>query len=177
MSAEMLGKADSAILYNLRKPPPPPAYIEEDDSSGENHLSIDVTRWYNYHCNCVLHENLLPRSHFLIYTSPQQYRNMVIFWLMLLGGASVDCRVLRSRPFLHLRGLLRWSCAFAWSNFLIPRILPQTLCYSHDIRKIVIHIYARYTPVASNIVKVFIPILICKLKISDRNLIRFLSEI
>jgi hypothetical protein len=51
----------------------PPAYIEEDDPSGEDHLSIDVTRWYNYHCNCVLHENLLPRSHFLIYTNPQQF--------------------------------------------------------------------------------------------------------
>jgi hypothetical protein len=43
-----------------------------EDSSSENHLLIDVIRWYNYYCDCVLHENLLPRSHFLININPQQ---------------------------------------------------------------------------------------------------------
>jgi hypothetical protein len=27
---------------------------------------------HSYHYECVLYENLLPRSHFLIYTNPQQ---------------------------------------------------------------------------------------------------------
>jgi hypothetical protein len=44
----------------------PPIYIEKKNFFSEGHFSIDVIRWYNYYYNCILYENLLLRSHFLI---------------------------------------------------------------------------------------------------------------
>jgi hypothetical protein len=44
----------------------PSIYIEKKNPSNEDHLSINIIRWYSYHYNCVLYENLLPRSYFLI---------------------------------------------------------------------------------------------------------------
>jgi hypothetical protein len=88
---------------------------------------------------------LLPHQFYIVQHPPS------LSFSIYIGRASVNCKVLRNRPFLYFPGFFRRYYVFTRSGFFAsPRTFPRTSCYSHEARKVGTCIYAGHTPVASN---------------------------